>query len=388
MKVLAPESRVQDLERDITRRRLLGIGASGLAGLYVAGCGGKSSAGGSSGATQSGGSLADKPIENRLLMANWVEYVNPKDIKAFEHEFGPKVTLEGYGSNDELVAKLAAGGSSYDIVVPSGGYVPELAQRKLIMPLDHKLIPNLQYLQPAFAKTKHDPGNKYSVVKDYGITSFYYRKDVVKDPPTTIKGWFDILPQYKGKHINFIEGSAETWSLFLIAAGHHGDSSNEADYKDALAVAEQVKPAISTINSTYIERLGQGEIDIGLGWSGDVFRAAQEAAKKGIEIGFTVPEGMGWYWTDDWAIPTAAKDPVAAHKWINYVLDPKVAGSEWNFVGYTVPVEGAEKYVPSKIAKSPWLKIPDSTLAGYDEGLITPKLQQLYAKYYTRFRSL
>jgi spermidine/putrescine transport system substrate-binding protein len=389
VKVLAPESRVGDVERSMTRRRLLGVGASGLAGLYLAGCGGSSGGGGSSsGASGSSGSLSGKPIEDKLLMANWAEYVDPKDVKAFTEKFGPKVTIEGYGSNDELVAKLAAGGSAYDIVVPSGGYIPELAQRKLIQPLDHKLIPNLKYLQPVFSKTKHDPGNKYSVVKDYGITSFYYRKDVVKDPPTTIKGWFEILPQYKGKKINFIEGSAETWSLFLIAAGHHGDSTNEDDYKDALKVAERAKPAITTINSTYIERLSQGQIDIGLGWSGDVFRAAQDAAKKGIEIGYTVPEGMGWYWTDDWCIAAAAKNPGAAHKWINYVLDPKVAGSEWNFVGYTVPVEGAEKYVPEKIATSPWLKIPDATLAGYDEGIITPQLQKLYSEYYTRFRNL
>jgi spermidine/putrescine-binding protein len=388
--VLAPEERVESLERDITRRKLLGAGMSSLAALYLAGCGGSSggSGGGSSAGTSGGQSLAGKPIEDHLLMANWVDYVSPDDVKAYTQQFGPKVTLEGYGSNDELIAKLAAGGSSYDVVVPSGGYVPELSQRKLIMPLDHKLIPNLKHLNSAFTKTKHDPGNKYSVVKDYGITSFYYRKDVVQNPPTTIKGWFDILPQYKGKRINFIEGSAETWSLFLIAAGHHGNSTNEADYEDALKVAERVKPAISTINSTYIERLGRGEIDIGLGWSGDVFRAAQDAAKKGVEIGFTVPEGMGWYWTDDWTIAAAAKDPVAAHKWINYVLDPKVAGSEWNFVGYTVPVDGAEKYVPAKIAASPWLKIPASTLAGYDEGIITPKLQQLYGKYYTRFRNI
>src|SRR4051794_12589417 len=94
VKMLAPESRVQDLERDITRRKLLSTGASGLAGLYLAGCGGSSGGGGSSGATQSSGSVAGKPIEGKLLMANWPDYVDPKDVKAFTEKFGPKVAIE------------------------------------------------------------------------------------------------------------------------------------------------------------------------------------------------------------------------------------------------------------------------------------------------------
>jgi spermidine/putrescine-binding protein len=393
LNILAPETRRRALERALTRRQALSAGFGGAAALYLAACGGTSGTSGGDGATTSGtaakktSELAGKPIEGQLLMSNWVDYVDPKDLKSFGTELGPKVTLEGYGSNDELVAKLSAGGSNYDVIVPSGSYVPQCIQKNLLMELDHSLIPNLKNLDPAFTKTKYDPGNKYSVCKDFGITSFYYRKDVVKDPPTTLKGWFEILPQYKGKNINFIEGGSEIWGVLMLAAGHSEQSEEESHYQDAYEIAKSVKPAIKTISSTYIERLGRGQIDIGLGWNGDVLRGANEAKKHGVEIGFSVTEPPGEYWTDNWTISAGAKNPVAAHKWIDYVLRPEIAAKEWNYVGYKVPVPAANEFVDAAVAKSPMIDIPSSTLEKYDTAIVTPKINELIAKYYTKFKA-
>jgi spermidine/putrescine transport system substrate-binding protein len=387
VRILAPESRRLALERALTRRHALAVGAAGLAGAFLTACGGRSGA--APAATSSGGAggLKGKPIEDELLLSNWVDYADPKDYKAFTKRLGPKVNVEGFGSNDELLAKLSAGGSNWDIVAPSGSYVPALIEKGLLMPLDHSLLPNLKNLEPAFTRTKFDPGNKYSVTKDYGITSFYYRKDVVPNPPDTLRGWVELLPQYKGKNINIVEGASEMWGIFLLAAGHHEDSTNEADYEDALKLALAAKPAITTISSTYIERLQRGQIDIGLGWNGDVLRAAMEAKKRGIEIGFTVPKGAGEYWTDNWAIAASSKHPVAAHAWINFMLEPEIAGREWNYVGYTVPVKGAEQFVDPKIANDPMIKVPSSTLDGYDSTVATPETNALYGKYYTKFKA-
>jgi spermidine/putrescine-binding protein len=390
--ILVPDGRRRAIARAITRRQAMSASMAGLAGLYLAGCGGKSGAGvGTSGAAGSGtataSSLSGKPIEGNLLLANWSDYSDPADYKSYTKDLGPKVTVEGYGSNDELIAKMSAGGTSYDVVVPSASYVPECIQKGLLMPLDHSLIPNLKNLETAFTKTKYDPGNKYSITKDYGVTSFYYRTDVVKDPPTTIVDWFKILPRYEGKNINFIEGGSETWGMFMLGAGKDESSTDEADYEAALKVALSVKPAIKTINSTYIERASQGQIDIGLGWNGDVLRAAIAAKKKGIEIKFCVPEGPGEYWTDNWTVAAAAKNPVAAHKWINYVLSPEIAGREWNYVGYKVPVTGAEAHVDPEIAKSPMVDISAETIAGYSTTIVTPRIADLVAKYYTKFKA-
>jgi spermidine/putrescine-binding protein len=390
LNILVPEHRRRAIVGAVTRRQALSASAAGLAGLYLAGCGGKSGGGGSgaaSSATAEASKLKGKPIEDKLLLANWADYSDPANYKAFTKGQGPKITVEGYGSNDELIAKLSAGGSAYDVVVPSASYVPECIQKGLLQPLDHSLIPNLKNLDPAFTKTKYDPGNKYSVCKDFGITSFYYRKDVVKDPPTTLKGWFEILPQYKGKNINFIEGGSEIWGVLMLAAGHSEQSEEESHYEDAYEIAKSVKPAIKTISSTYIERLGRGQIDIGLGWNGDVLRGANEAKKHGVEIGFSVTEPPGEYWTDNWTISAGAKNPVAAHKWIDYVLRPEIAAKEWNYVGYKVPVPAANEFVDAAVAKSPMIDIPSSTLEKYDTAIVTPKINELIAKYYTKFKA-
>jgi spermidine/putrescine-binding protein len=369
-----------------TRRRAITTALGGAASFYLAGCGGSSSQSQESQGDTSLGAEA-KVEEGPLLMANWPDYTDPKTYKDYTAEVGPEVKVEGFGSNSELIAKLGAGGSDYDIIVPSGSFVVELVEKNLARPLDHSLIPNLKNLKEQFTKNRFDPGNKYSVTKDYGITTFYYRKDVVKEPPDTLLGWFELLPKMKGKNINFIEGAAETLPLPLLALGKDPTTTNEADYEEAMKLMFAAKPAIKTINSTYIERLGQGQIDIGLGWNGDIARGAAAAKENGVEIGMFIPQDRGWTWTDDWVINASGKNPVAAHKWINYMLDPKVAGQEWDYVVYPNPVVGSEKYASPEVSKNTMTNIPEDVLSKYSMGLLSPELTKLQTKYYGQFRS-
>ena len=384
--ILAPDGRRDAIAREVTRRRALSIGFGGLASIYVAACGGQSGPGGAGGGKEATLSAEAKVEKGPLLLANWPDYTDPRTYKSYQQAIGPAVKVDGFGSNDELIAKLNAGGANYDIVVPSGTFVPQIAQKGLARELDHDLIPNLKNLQDKFRKDINDPGNKYSVTKDYGITTFYYRTDVVKDPPDTLRGWWEVLPKYKGKNINLVEGGPETIPLTLIALGLDPQSTNEADYEKALDLMLAAKPAVKTINSSYIDRLSRGDIDIGLGWNGDIARGIDAAKKRGVEIKMFISQDGGWYWTDTWMIPSASKNPVAAHKWINYMLEPEVAGKEWNFVVYPIPVKGADKFAKPEVANNPNTNIPEEVLATYSQGKLTPKTSALLAKYYTRFR--
>jgi spermidine/putrescine-binding protein len=383
-KVLAPRGSGAG---PVTRRQAIGVGGVGLASLLLAACGGKSGASAGGAAASTTKSIGTKVEAGPLLMANWADYVDPAHYKAYQAKFGPKVQVEGYGSNDELIAKLSAGGSAYDVVVPSGRYIPEVVQKGLARPLDHSLLPNLKNLEPKFTKNAWDPGNKHSITKNFGVTSFYYRKDVVPQPPDTLLGWWQLLPKLKGKTINIIEGSSSAMSLALLALHLDPSSTKDADYKAAMKLMTAAKPAITNINSTYIERLGRGDIDVGIGWNGDVARAAETAKKKGIEIGFFVPQDRGFYWTDEWLIPAAAKNPVAAHAWINFMLEPKIAGTEQDYMGYSVPVNGALQFVPPAIAKNPMIAIPENVMANYSSPINTPELTAIQSKYYSLFRS-
>jgi spermidine/putrescine transport system substrate-binding protein len=395
LNILVPESMRSELQRRVTRRQALFAGGAGAMAAYVAGCGGKSSSAGGSGGG-GGGAKADKPPtaanapveKGNLLMANWVDYSDPANYKGYQSEIGDKVKVSGYGSNDELLAKLRAGGSKFDIVAPTGYAVKTMIEQGLALQLTHELIPNLKNLSPAFTKTEYDPGNKHSVPKDYGITSFYWLTDKLSEKPTTIKECFELLktPKLKSLRVNFLEGGTQVLAIALKALGYSLNSEDQKEIDAAQQLLVDVKPNVDTINSTFIERATRGEIDFGMGWNGDIRRAIVALKKKGREMIFLVPEDSTEYWVDNWVIPKDAAHPVAAHKWINYVLDPAAAGREMNYHQYPVPVTGITG-VDKALAADPVIVIPDETIAKYETQLQTPKGTSMRDRAYTEFKA-
>ena len=172
--------------RSLTRRQALGLG--GMA-LFAAACGSTAttpSGASSSSSSGSANALAGKPLENHLEIYNWSEYDDPSTYTKFrklpaEAKVGMKTHETYYSSNDELLAKLHAGGTSYDIIVPSQNAVAELVQENSLMRLDKALLPNLKNLDPSFLKPSYDPTGDYHVIKDFGITMFFFNNKIVTD---------------------------------------------------------------------------------------------------------------------------------------------------------------------------------------------------------------
>jgi len=394
--ILVPESRRPDIQRMITRRQALIAGGGAAAAAYLAGCGGSTSEGGGGGGGGGGDEQADKPPtpadgkveQGDLLLANWVDYTDPVNYKEYQQDVGPKVKITGFGSNEEILAKVRAGGSKFDVIAPSQNAVKTMIDLGLIIPLTHELIPNLKNLSPAFTQTDYDPGNKYSVPKDYGVTSFYWLTDKVSEKPATIAECFELLkqPKMKDLRVNFIEGGTTLMALALAALGYSTNTEDQKEVDEAKQLLIDVKPNVDTINSTYIERASRGEIDFGMGWNGDVRRAIGALAKKDREMVYLVPEGKTDYWVDNWVIPTAGEHPVAAHKWIDFMLEPAVAGREFNYHQFPVPVEGM-KGVNPKLAKDPVVNIPDEKIQGYEALVDTAKSLQQRNRAYTEFKA-
>ena len=393
--ILVPESRRAAVQRMVTRRQALLAGGGAAAALYLAGCGGSTAENGGGGgggeeeAAEGPPTPADAPVEQGdLLLANWVDYSDPANYKGYTKEFGPKIKVSGFGSNEEILAKLRAGGSKYDVIAPSNNAVKTMADLGLIMPLTHELIPNMKNISPAFTQSDYDPGNKYSVPKDYGITSFYWLTEKVDANPTTLAEAFELLksPDFKEMRVNFLEGGVQLMALALAALGYSINTEEQSEIDEAKQLLIDVKPNVDTVNATYIEKASRGEIDFGMGWNGDVRRAIVALEKKGVEMKFMVPEGKGDYWVDNWVISAEAGHPVAAHKWINYVLDPVVAGREMNYHQYPVPVEGI-KGVDPELANDPVINIPDEKIQGYESQLETAKGLQQRNRAYTEFKA-
>jgi spermidine/putrescine transport system substrate-binding protein len=400
LNILVPESRRASVQRMVTRRQALLAGGGAALAAYLAGCGGSTSSDGGGGGGGSGGggeesskerppTPADGQVEQGdLLLSNWVDYSDPANYKGYAKEYGPKVKVSGYGSNEEILAKLRAGGSKFDVVAPTGYAVKTMAELGLIIPLTHELIPNIKNIQPAFTQTDYDPGNKYSVPKDYGITSFYWLTDKVSDQPKTIADCFELLkdPAFKDMRVNFLEGGTQVMALALAALGYSINSEEEGEIDEAKQLLLEVKPNVDTINSTFIERASRGEIDFGMGWNGDIRRAIEALAEKDREMVFLVPDGPTEYWVDNWVIPEGAEHPVAAHKWIDFVLDPVNAGKEMNYHQYPVPVTGIQGVDP-ELANDPVINVPDEKIQGYESQIQTARGLQQRNRAYTEFKA-
>jgi spermidine/putrescine-binding protein len=398
LNILVPESRRAAVERMVTRRQALLAGGGAALAAYLAGCGGSTAGDGGGGSGGGGGeetaeekppTPADGEVEQgNLLLANWVDYSDPANYKGYAKEYGPKIKISGFGSNEEILAKLRAGGSKYDVVAPSQNAVKTMADLGLLMPLTHELIPNMKNISPAFTKSEYDPGNKYSIPKDYGITSFYWLTESVSEKPTTLAECFELLktPKFKDLNVNFLEGGVQLMALALAALGYSINTEDQKEIDEATQLLVDVKPNVDTVNATYIERASRGEIDFGMGWNGDVRRAIQALKKKDREMVFMVPEGKGDYWVDNWVIPADAEHPVAAHKWIDYILDPVNAGREMNYHQYAVPVEGI-KGVDPKLANDPIIDIPDAKIEGYEPQIDTARGLQQRNRAYSEFKA-
>ena len=398
--ILVPEHRREAIQRMITRRQAMLAGGGAMAAAYLAGCGGSSGGSGDDGGGDGGGGgseeSADKPptpadgqVESgELLMANWVDYSDPKNFKDYEKEFGLKVNVSGFGSNEEILAKLRAGGSKYDVISPTGYAVKTMADLGLIIPLTHELIPNLSNLSPAFKETDYDPGNKFSVPKDYGVTSFYWMTDKTDFDGKTIAECFEFMksPEAKDLKVNFLEGGTQIMSLALAALGYDINTEDEGEVEEAKQLLLDVKPNVDTINSTYIERASRGEIDFGMGWNGDVRRAIVAMEKKGREMVYLVPEGPTEYWVDNWVIPSDGEHPVAAHKWINFLLEPDKAAREMNYHQFAVPAVEMEG-LDQDLAEDPVINIADDKIAGYQSIVETPKSLEQRNRAYTEFKA-
>jgi spermidine/putrescine transport system substrate-binding protein len=396
LNILVPESRRAAVQRMVTRRQALLLSGGLAAAAYLAGCGGSTAEDSGGGGGGGGEEEAEKPPtpadgqieQGDLLLANWVDYSDPANYKAYTKEFGPKIKVSGYGSSEEILAKLRAGGSKFDVVAPTGYAVKTMADLGLIMPLTHELIPNRKNITPAFTQTDYDSGNKYSMPKDYGVTSFYWLTDKVSENPKTIGECFELLksPEFKDLRVNFPEGGPQLMAMALAALGYSINSEDEKEIDEAKQLLLDVKPNVDTINSTYIEKASRGEIDFGMGWNGDVRRAIQALKKKDREMVYLVPEGKTEYWVDNWVIPVEAEHPVAAHKWINYMLDPVAAGREMNYHQFAVPIEGIQGVDP-ELANDPVINIPNEKIEGYESQVETAKGLQQRNRAYTEFKA-
>jgi spermidine/putrescine transport system substrate-binding protein len=402
LNILAPiesKPKLDALYRDVahaaghplSRRSALGLG--GL--MLLTACGSTSTGNGATGGTTaSADALAGKPLENHLEIFNWSQYDDPSTYKKFmalpdEAKAGLKIHETYYSSNDELLAKLNAGGTTYDIIAPSQNAVAQLVETNKLLKMDDALLPNKKNLDPKFIKASYDPTGEYHVIKDYGVTMFFYNNKIVTEKPETMLDFYNLLTKYVSKgRTNLMDGAEEVVPLALMANGMDANTDSQSDFDKVTDFLMKIRPGVTTISSSnYIDDAIAGKIILGQGWNGDVRRIVQ-GRKKQADITAVLPHEASEIWSDNWCIPKTAPDPVAAHAWINWLLTPSTAVTEMEYHNYPIPIPSALSQLPSSLSDDPLFNVPTSYTDNYQYILnVSPQVVQERTKIYTQFKA-
>ncbi|MCB9543758.1 MAG: spermidine/putrescine ABC transporter substrate-binding protein [Myxococcales bacterium] len=312
---------------------------------------------------------ADDKLEGELHIYNWSDYIAEDTVKNFEKEFGVKVTYDTYESNEELIAKLQAGGGGYDLVVPSGYAVMVLSQLGLMQKLDRSKIKNLGNISPIFRGASFDPQNEYTVPWQWGTTGIAYRKDLVTSPPDSWAVFHDA--QYKGK-MTQMDDMRDVIGCWLKYRGKSLNSTDPAELATAKTDAITAKALLKSYLSAPVKaQLIAGDVWIAQLWNGDTAQAKAE----NDQIAYVMPKEGGAIWADSMVIPKNAPHPKAAHAFLDYILRPEVGASISNHTGYGTPNEPASKLLerpvpfpdPAELAKLEYQKDLAEATAAWDQ---------------------
>ena len=305
--------------------------------------------------------------EKVLNIYNWSDYIAEDTIANFEKETGIKVRYDNFDNNEIVHAKLVAGKTGYDIVVPSSYWAKLQADGGLLQKLDKSKLPNLKNLDPVLQEqlAKLDPGNQYQVNWLWGYTTVGINVDKVKaalgSMPMPDNAWDLVFkPEYISKlkscGVSFLDSATEIVPAAMHYLGKPAYSRNQADYAGVGPLLKTIRPYVTLFSSSgYINDMANGSICLALGWSGDINIARQRAidGKTGQKIEALIPKTGGVLFFDVMVIPADAPHPDNALKFINYILRPEVHAGLSNKVFYANPNKESRKFIKPEVANNP-----------------------------------
>jgi len=285
--------------------------------------------------------------EKVLNLYIWSDYLAPDTIETFTKQTGIKVNVDVYDSAETLEAKMLAGKSGYDVIVPNGPTLNRLIKAGVLQPLDKKKLAHIATQDPAIIgrAAAQDPGNAHGIVYMWGTSGIGYnvakvREVLGKDAP--VDSWKLILDPINAAKLSkcglyVFDAATDIFEFTLNYMGKDPHSTVAQDYEDAAGLWRTVRPSITKFhNSEYISALANGDVCVATGYSGDIFQARDRAeeAKKGIEIGYSIPKEGAVMWFDFMAIPKDAPHAANAHAFLDFILTPENIGPISNEVWY------------------------------------------------------
>lgn len=356
LRMLAPDS-----FRTVLSRRALFTAGTAAAGLVIlSACGDDSSSNPTSAptgdttattaATAGGGQVSEllsqfSRVVNKssgtLAMFTWGEYNDPEIVGALaEADLGVTMKVDYYPSNEELITKLSAanGNSGFDIVVPTGPYIPQMVEKGLLLKLDKSQLPNLSNIDPQYMGRDWDPTNDYTVPKDWGSTGFIYDTTKIDRELTSWADYLDACMNEFSGRCSVLDASNNVTGPYFWANGIDWTTEKAEDLDACEAfIVDELAPHLKGFDSYPSTAIAQGTYDISMVWNGD----ARATYGRLVDAGMN-PADWKWVlgapdtelWMDNYCVPTGAPNPEAAHAWINWLLTPEISIKDLEYHGY------------------------------------------------------
>ena len=291
--------------------------------------------------------------EGKLYLYTWDTYVAPDLFKKFEKETGIKVIADVYDSNDALMAKLKAGGS-YDLVAPSGNYVPLLVAEKLLQPLPDDIRAYGPRLEKDLQKPPYDPALTYALPLFYGSTGLAVDTKLTNKKIDSWQQYFS-RPAGEKPEIGELDEVSTVADIALLALGKPYCDDRPETYKAMQDLLLKQKPFVKTYSTTgYIERLTANEVSMQMAWNGDVYKIRQQNPA----VKFVYPKEGVELWVDNLAIPAGAKNIEAAKKFIAFLMRPDNAAAYAVAAGYPPSLAAARGLLPPEMKNAPEFNVP------------------------------
>lgn len=315
-----------------------------MAALLIAGCGGDDEK------KEAATSAPDDGSKKVLNIYMWPDIVDPELIKAFEKQNNCRINYDVISNNEELLAKLQAGGAQYDLIQPSDYMVEIMIKLKMLDELNLANIPNKKHLVPFLQNPAYDPSGKYAVPYTWGFTGIVYNKKYVKKVPTSLADLWD--PDYKNRLI-LLNDSREVLGMALKKNGFSNNSTNQKEIDIAVKDLQKLMDNVMAFDTDTIkQKMIAEEAWIGIMWSGD----ASFVVKDNPDIGYIVPKEGGVIWADNLAIPKTGKNKALAEKFINFIFEPKNSAQNFEYIGYDETNTQALQYHDEEFRNNPVLK--------------------------------
>ena len=299
----------------------------------------------SSGYTCPGVEFPGEITSTELNIFVWTEYIPPEMLECFELVTGVKVNRDEYSSNEEMYAKVSAGGSNYDLVQPTDYIIALMARQNLLQELDHAKLPVLKNFDPNYLDFDFDPGNKYTIPYQAGTDAIVVNTDAVDTVP---QSWADLWnEEYAGKMV-FLDDSRATIGMVLLTLGYDVNTTDPDQLEAAKNKLAELVPNIKLFDSDSPKTaLIAGDVDLGMTWTAEALLAQQENPA----ILYIYPTEGPILWQDNWALLAEAPHADAAYAWLNYTMQGDIFWMMLRDFPYTNPNQAALEYAKANQAE-------------------------------------